>query len=80
MKDWQSFSSELEEWKANPVTEQMREAVTRVLDRQEEALKQSFMQGRQDLELSRLSLLRVRQWAEDFFEASAEDVRAAIEE
>ena len=79
MRDWTQFSAALSEWRDNPVTLALREAMARVLDRRKAALVQSFLSGREDLAADRKAFLAVEQWVEDFFEASAEDVRAVME-
>lgn len=79
MRDWQTFSAALEEWREHPVTEVLREAMRRVVARRKAALLAGYWQGRPASDADRLACLSVEQWCEDFFESDAEDVRAVME-
>jgi hypothetical protein len=77
--DWKRFSEALREWQTHPVTETLQRAMRAVLLRRRQQLTSDFLAGRPVSEADRKALLLVEQWAEDFFEASADDVRAAME-
>lgn len=79
MRDWTNFSEALSEWRDNPVTEVLREAMRRVVNRRRQALVQAFLSGSPVQDSDRKALLQVEQWVEDFFEASAEDVQMIME-
>lgn len=80
MRDWKQFEQDLEEWQAHPVTEALKGAVGKVCQRRKDQLCQRYLAGRAASEPERIAVLMIEQWAEDFFESSAEDIRAAIEE
>jgi Xaa-Pro aminopeptidase len=68
-----------EEWQANPVTVAAREAVKASLSAQQAAATQAYWSGRAWSEIDRAALVRVLAWHEDFFTASFEEMKAAIE-
>ena len=74
------FSGALEEWRANPVTERLRKAMAAQVERRKQALCRAYLGGNPVPESDRLALLMVEEWVEDFFESSAEDVKAAEED
>lgn len=79
VKDWQRFSELLDEWKEDPVTVALKEAMDNVISRKREALLSAFWAGQETSEDRRV-LLNVEAWVEAFFNATAEEVRAEIED
>ena len=79
MRNWKQFSEDLEEWKGSHVTETLREAMRKVAARRKAALTEAYLSGNQQPGADRKALLLVEQWVEDFFESTAEDVRAVME-
>lgn len=77
--NWDSFSDSLDEWRGNPVTEVLREAMALVVQRRKDRLCRLYLDGRPASEAERLALLMIEQWADDFFNSSAEDVRQVME-
>lgn len=72
-QDWQ-------EWQQSNATEVIKSALSSMLRRQEQAAKDAYMAGRPWPESERISLKRLIAWHEDFFEATLDDVKLAIEE
>lgn len=81
MQGWTDFSTALNDWRESPVTEVMRQAMAKVIQRRKDQLESLFWAGKGDeLEMDRRVLLMVEEWAEDFFAASAEDVAAIMDD
>ena len=80
MADLESFSSELEEWRSNPVTERLRKAMELQVERRKESMCAAYLAGNSAPEEDRKALLMLEAWADDFFYSSAEDVEAAEDE
>lgn len=77
--EWQNLSEQMREWRGHPVTELLRGLMARQVAARKAALQTRFWAGQEIPAGERLALVRLEEWAEDFFDASAEDVRAAIE-
>ena len=71
--------SELQEWRESPVTMALEAALRGSLDRQRAAAVSAYWAGSPWPEAERLSLLRAQSLVEDLFEASAVEVKAAME-
>ena len=71
--------SKLQEWREHPVTLVLEAALRASVDRQRAAATSAFWAGSPWPEGERLSLLRMQSLVEDLFEASADDVKAAME-
>lgn len=69
----------LEEWRASPVTMEIRNSLRWVLDRKREAATNAYWDGRPWSEAERLALLREQGLWSDLFEASAEDFGMMME-
>ena len=61
------------------MTEMLHRAVKERFDHQKQVMTDRYMRGDPVPEEERLAVLRAEAAFEDFFEASAEDVRAALE-
>jgi len=72
-------ASEWEEFLANPITQAVRDALQSMLDRQQRSAEQAYWPGRAWPETERQSLVRLAAWHSDFFDASFDDMKAAIE-
>lgn len=69
----------LEEWRANPVTMEIRDSLRWVLARKRDAATEAYWQGQPWTEAERLALLREQALFGDLFEASAEDFGMMME-
>ena len=78
-KEWQSFSEALSEWQAHPVTELLRDLLGKQLQARKASLQARWWAGQEVSEVDRLAVVRLEEWADDFFLSSAEDIRAAME-
>lgn len=79
MSDWQAFSAQLEEWREHPVTVQLQQAMAKLLAERKQALSKAYLAGKPAPEETRLAVLMVEEWVSDFFESSADDVKAVME-
>ena len=79
-RDWTAFSEALSEWQENPVTGTLREAMANQIEARKQWVSERYWAGQPVPEADRQALLLVEQWVEDFFESSAEDVRAVMEQ
>lgn len=71
---------ELDAWRANPVTETMRAVLSRAYEAQKDAALQAYWGGNPWPQEDLKALRRTRDVVEDFFESSADDVRATMEQ
>ena len=72
--------SDWADWLDNPITEAVRDAVAASLARQQAAATRDYWAGKAWPEADRQSLVRLAAWHEDFFTASFEEIKAAIED
>lgn len=77
--NWILSSEALSEWRENPVTEILREAMRRQIEARKAWLCEAYLLGNPAPEADRQAVHLVEAWVEDFFESSAEDVMAAME-
>ena len=79
--DWRNLSQDdLEAWRAIPVAECIRAAITRSLQAQQDMAQAAYWAGRPWSEADRLALIRAQALFEDWFEASADDFKAMMEQ
>ena len=71
---------DLDEWRANPVTEAMKCALRRSLDRTREQMTAAYWAGRAVSEAERLALLREEALWDDLFQSSADDLNEAMKD
>ena len=72
-------NSDLEQWRANPVTGMLREALERTTAQAKAAALEAYWSGRPWPEADRLALKRQEMLLEDLFRSSADDVMAILE-
>ena len=78
--NWKKLTNEaLQEWQSHPVTLVLKGALAEMLEFRRKALLEAYWAGNAPPEADRLSLSKLMEWQEDFFEASAEDVQAMME-
>lgn len=68
------------EWLGNPVTELVRDNLARMLDRKRQAFQAQWFNGQPPSEAHRLALVALTEWHEDFFTATHEDIKRAMEQ
>lgn len=74
------FSQEdLEQWRAAPVAQVMRECLARSIGAQKRQAMEAYWAGKPWSEADRLSLRRMELVVEDLFEATADDMNAMME-
>ena len=73
-------SSDLQDWQQNPVTEAMRDALKSLLERQRAAAQAAYWAGNPQPEYHRQALVLLEVWQENFFEATIDDLKAALGE
>lgn len=71
---------ELDAWRANPVTEVMNAVLRRAFDAQKDAAMHAYWGGNPWPQEDLLALRRLEALREDFFESTADDVRAMMEQ
>lgn len=71
---------DLGEWKVHPVTEAMRGVISAAYEAQKNAALQAYWAGNPWPPEEIASLRRMGDLLEDFFESSADDVRATMEQ
>lgn len=69
-----------EEWRDGPVTQAVKSALGRVLDRQREAALQAYWNGQPWPEADRLALHRMAAWHDDFFNATHDEITEAMKD
>lgn len=69
----------LDEWRDNPVTRAVQEAMARVYRVRKSSMLQAYWAGNPPPESERLALLELEQFRDDFFESSLEDIKAALD-
>lgn len=72
-------NSDWEEWQQSAVTQAVRDALQTSLSAQVAAAKDAYMSGKPWPETDRAALVRVMAWHEDFFDATFDEITAAIE-
>lgn len=77
--EWQRWSEAMAEWQGHPVTELLRGLLDRQIAARKAALQSRWWAGQEVPEAERLALIRLEEWVEDFFDLTADDLRAAIE-
>lgn len=78
-RDLNWLSEALPEWQGSPVTQALREAMRLQVEARKAAICNRYLAGKPVPEAERVALLMVEQWAEDFFDSTAEDVLTAME-
>ena len=78
-KDYQNFCEQVLEWQGHPVTEMLRDLLSQQIQARKSSLQARWWAGQEISEGDRLSVARLEEWHEDFFSASPDDVRAAME-
>ena len=77
-QDWQNFCEQVSEWQGHPVTEALRDLLGQQIEARKSHLQAKWWAGQEVSEGERLAVVRLEEWHEDFFSASADDVRAAM--
>lgn len=73
-------NEDLNEWRASPITEVLREAVERIYSVRKQEILDAYWRGEPKSEAQRLAVLELQKFREDFFEADADDLRSWLEE
>ena len=71
---------EWEAWRDNPVTQLIRDSLARMLDRKRQWALDQYWRGSPVSEASRLALVGLGEWHEDFFTLTYDEMKAAIED
>ena len=79
--NWKEVSnSDLQDWQQNPVTEAMQGALRLLLEKQRRAAEAAYWADKPWPEHHRKALTLLEVWQENFFEATKEDLEAALGE
>jgi ribonucleotide monophosphatase NagD (HAD superfamily) len=70
---------EWEDWQGSLITQAVQGAVLQLLERQEQSAQQAYWAGKPWPDSSREALVRLRAWHEDFFTASYDEIKTALE-
>ncbi len=79
MTNWDTFSEQLAEWKEHPVTEVLMAASRVMQERGKSMILDSYWHGKAYDDADRRALIRAGEMFEDFFDSSAEELRAVME-
>lgn len=78
MKDWDSFSTELEEWKSHPMTLHVKEATETYMAKRRKMVQQHLWAGQCSNE-ERLAFLMFEEFVGDLWELTGENVKDIME-
>ena len=70
---------QIRDWRDSPVSEAMERAMRLQIAARKAALTQAYWHGEPRPEAERLVVQMIEEWTNDFFEASADDLRVFIE-